>query len=109
MLFKKTSALAYCIDLQIYQRPSPRLWYVFWFLRFAIPFLKPFGIMATSRLGRDVEGIDAITSRLTQTNLAEDTTRPAIEPPTGKAEMEAITNCLSHTALKEDRIEGEEV
>lgn len=63
--------------------------------------------MATSRIGRDVEGIDAITSHLTQTNLAEETTRPAIEPPTGKAEMDAITNCLSQTALKEDRIDGE--
>lgn len=63
--------------------------------------------MATSRLGRDVEGIDGITGSLTQTILAEDTTRPAIEPPTGKAEMDAITNRLSEAALKEDRTEGE--
>ena len=77
------------------------------FYDLAIPFLKPFGIMATSRLGRDVEGIDGITSSLTQTILAEDTTRPAIEPPTGKAEMDAITNRLSEAVLKEDRIEGE--
>ncbi|MCJ1343543.1 hypothetical protein MMC31_001738, partial [Peltigera leucophlebia] len=63
--------------------------------------------MATSRIGGDADSIDGITSRLTQTNLAEDSTRPAVEPPTGKAEIDAITTRLGQAVLKEDRTEEE--
>lgn len=63
--------------------------------------------MATSGVREDVEGIETITTRLTQTNLAEDNTRPAIKPPAREPEMRAITDRICQFGLEESSIERE--
>lgn len=62
-------------------------------------------MMAASRIGDKVEEMDAITSRLTQTNLAEDDSRPAPDPPAGAAEMEPIANGPSQATLENDGVD----
>lgn len=61
--------------------------------------------MAASRIGDKVEEMDAITSRLTQTNLAEDDSRPATDPTAGAAEMEPIANGPSQAASENDGVD----
>lgn len=43
---------------------------------------------------------------MTHKNLAENSTRPAVEPPTGEAEIDTITNRLGLADLEEDRTGG---
>lgn len=59
---------------------------------------------AASRIGDKVEEMDAITSRLTKTNLTEDDPRPATDPTAGAAEMEVIANRPSQAALEKDGV-----
>lgn len=62
-------------------------------------------MMAASKTGEKVGEMDAITSRLTQTNLTEDNPRPATDPTAGAAEMEVIANRLSQAALEKDGVD----
>lgn len=62
-------------------------------------------MMAASRIGVKVEEMDAITSRLTQTNLAEDDSRPATDPTVEAAEIELVDNGLSQVALENDSVD----
>lgn len=62
--------------------------------------------MTASRIGGEVEEINAITSRLTQKKLAETNTYPATKAYTGQAEMEATIRHLSQAGLEEIRVEG---
>lgn len=59
-------------------------------------------MMAASRIGVKVEEMDAITSRLTQTNLAEDDSRSATDPTVEAAEIEPIA---SQVALENDSVD----
>lgn len=62
-------------------------------------------MMAASKVGEKVEEMDAITSRLIQTNLKEDDPHPAADPTAGAAEMEVIANRLSQAALEKDGVD----
>lgn len=61
--------------------------------------------MAASRIGDNVEEMDAIASRLTQTSLAENDSRPATDPTAGAAEMEPIATGPSQAALENDGVD----
>lgn len=62
-------------------------------------------MMAASKMGEKVEEMDAITSRLIQTNLTEDDPHPAADPTAGAAGMEVIANRLSQAALEKDGVD----
>lgn len=62
-------------------------------------------MMAASRIGVKVEEMDAIASRLTQTNLTEDDSRPATDPTVEAAEIEPIANGRSQVALENDSVD----
>lgn len=60
--------------------------------------------MAASRIRFKVEEMDAIASRLTQTNLTEDDSRPAADLTVEAAEIEPIANGRSQVALENDSV-----
>lgn len=62
-------------------------------------------MMAASRIGDKVEEMDAIASRLTQTSLAEDDSRPATDPTAGAAETEPTANGPSQANLENDGVD----